>query len=147
MTLVVFVSPAKSPAIISSSGFACAPPRMVFRLSEYALMKSTSSWRSDVGRFPNSKIVYRILTHDESHADNRGIENPYRANGLSISVDNLPSLGLLQKCGTQSKETRISNRITGRRWSVRTLSASAVGEVSKPLRSGILLIFLLRMLV
>lgn len=45
-----------------------------------------------------SNKLYRILTHDESHADNRGIENPYRANGLSISVDNLSFLGLLQQC-------------------------------------------------
>ena len=44
-------------------------------------------------------------THNESHADNRRVENPYRADRLRVSLYNLPSLGLLQQCGVQSSET------------------------------------------
>jgi hypothetical protein len=41
--------------------------------------------------------AFLMLTHDESHGGNRSIENPYRANRLRISMDNLPSLGLLKQ--------------------------------------------------
>jgi hypothetical protein len=40
--------------------------------------------------------AFLMLTQDESHGGNRGIENPYSANRLRISVDNLPSLRLLK---------------------------------------------------
>ena len=80
-------------AIVSSSGFAGAPRWMVVLFSEYALMNSTT-WCSNVRRF---QVVFQLLTHDESQANNRCVESPYRTDRLRIRVDDQASFRLLRQ--------------------------------------------------